>query len=219
MELGTFARCSSWCLSAKYKKIVDLVIHRNEYFIPGESVPGQWSWLRTIDHTLRELGLRRVMKARAANPSGQMRSFKAPAKPNFDAVEYFDTIDWALGPISEHPVIEVMLDPELRDLITTEVTPASLTSPATQKLWKDTWSWWPRLRKLIVDRNREMAKSVHASFLENWCRSSNQNVTSLTSPCDYCDVQIARYDNWSIYCINRVLKWIPHLDAYLPMLF
>ena len=65
------------------------------------------------------------MKARAANPSEQMRSFKAPAKPNFDAVEYFDMIDWALGLISELPVIEAMLDAKLGDLITTYIGDSS----------------------------------------------------------------------------------------------
>ena len=65
------------------------------------------------------------MKARAAgaDPSGQIRRFKDPAKLNFDAVEYFDMIDWAVCPISEPPVIKAMTDAELRDLITTEVTP------------------------------------------------------------------------------------------------
>ena len=62
------------------------------------------------------------MKARAANPSGQIRRFKVPAKLNFDAVEYFDMIDWAVCPISEPPIIKAMTDVELRDLITTEVT-------------------------------------------------------------------------------------------------
>jgi len=71
------------------------------------------------------MGLRQVMKARAegADPSGQIRRFKVPAKLNFDAVECFDMIDWAVCPISEPPVIKVMTDAELRDLITTEVTP------------------------------------------------------------------------------------------------
>ena len=63
------------------------------------------------------------MKARAADRSGQIRRFEVPAKLNFDAVEYFDMIDWADCPISETPVIKGMTDPELRELITTEVTP------------------------------------------------------------------------------------------------
>jgi len=65
------------------------------------------------------------MKARAAgaDPSGKIWTFKVLEKLNFDAVEYFDMIDWAVCPILEPPVIKAMTDAELRDLITTEVTP------------------------------------------------------------------------------------------------
>lgn len=64
------------------------------------------------------------MKARAAaDPSGQIQRFKVSAKLNFDAVEYFVVIDWAVCPISEPPVIKATADAELRDLITMEVTP------------------------------------------------------------------------------------------------
>src|SRR6218665_164222 len=86
-------------LSPKHKKIVDPVIHRNAYFAHPENL------LLAImtDHRphIRELGLRRVIKARAANHSGQIRRFKVPAKLNFDAMEYFDMTDWAVCPISE----------------------------------------------------------------------------------------------------------------------
>ena len=62
------------------------------------------------------LGLRRVMKARAAHPSGQVRRFKVPAKLNFDAVEY-DMIDWTVCPISEPLVFKAMTDAGLKDLV------------------------------------------------------------------------------------------------------
>jgi hypothetical protein len=80
-------------LSPKHKKIVDPVFHRNAYFAHPENL----LLAMMTDHRphIRELGLRRVMKARAAaeDPSGQIRRFKVPAKLNFDAVEYFDMID------------------------------------------------------------------------------------------------------------------------------
>jgi hypothetical protein len=109
-------------LSPKLKKIVEPVIHRNAYFAHPENL----LLAMMTDHRphIRELGLRRVMKARAeAHPNGQIRRFKVPAKLNFNAVEYFDMIDWAVCPISEPPVIKARTDAELRDLITTEVTP------------------------------------------------------------------------------------------------
>lgn len=64
------------------------------------------------------------MKARAEESSGQIRRFTVLAKLNFDAADYFDMIDWAVCPISEPPIIKAMTNAELRDLITTEVTPA-----------------------------------------------------------------------------------------------
>ena len=102
-------------------KIVDLVIHRNAYFAHPENL----LLAMMTDHRphIQELGLRRVMKARAAHPSGQIRKFKVPAKLNFDAVKYFKMIDWAVCPISERPVIKAMTEAELKDLITAEVTP------------------------------------------------------------------------------------------------
>jgi len=80
-------------LSPEVKKIVDSVIHRNAYF----AHPGNLLLAMMTDHRphIRELGLRRVMKARAAgaHPSGQTLRLKVPAKLNFYAVEYFDMID------------------------------------------------------------------------------------------------------------------------------
>lgn len=108
-------------LSPKHKKIVDPVIHRNAYFAHPENM----LLAMMTDHRphIRELGLRRVMKARAARPRGQIRRFKVPAKMNFDTVEYFDMIDWAVCPISEPPIIKAMTDAELREFITLEATP------------------------------------------------------------------------------------------------
>ena len=76
------------------------------------------------------------MKARAANPSGQIRRFKVPAKLNFDIMEYFDMIDWAVCPLSEPPFIKAMTDAELRDLITMKVAQTVIfpKSPATNRL-------------------------------------------------------------------------------------
>src|SRR6218665_479703 len=66
---------------------------------------------------IRELGLRRVMKSRAAHHIGQIRRFKVPAELHFNAVEYFDMIDWAVCPISEPPVLNAMTDAELKHLV------------------------------------------------------------------------------------------------------
>ena len=54
-----------------------------------------------------------MIHARATDLSRQVQRFKVLAKPNFDAVEYFDMIDRALCPISEPPVTKAMTDAEL----------------------------------------------------------------------------------------------------------
>ena len=95
-------------LSPKHKRIVDPVIHRNAYFAHPENM------LLAI---MTELGLRRVMKARAAHHSGKIRRFKVPAKLNFDAVEYFDMINWTVCPISEPLILKAMADAGLKDLV------------------------------------------------------------------------------------------------------
>src|SRR6218665_3506865 len=95
-------------LSPKPKRIVDPVIHRNAYFAHPENL--LLAMMTNHRQHIRELGLRRVMKARAAHHSGQIRRFKVPAKLNFDAVEYFDMIDWTVSPIYEPLVLKAMTD-------------------------------------------------------------------------------------------------------------
>ena len=53
---------------------------------------------------IQELGLRRVMKARVAKPSGKIRKYKVPANINFDAVavKYFELIKWEDLLITSH---------------------------------------------------------------------------------------------------------------------
>src|SRR6218665_90444 len=95
-------------LSPKHKRIVDPVIHRNACFAHPENL--LLAMMTNHRQHIRELGLRRVMKARAAHHSRQIRRFKVPAKLNLDAVEYFDMIDWTVCPISEPLVLEAMTD-------------------------------------------------------------------------------------------------------------
>src|SRR6218665_1838006 len=104
-------------LSPKHKRIVDPVIHRNAYFAHSENLLLAMMTNHRQHIHVRELGLLRVMKARAAHHSGQIRRFKVPAKHNFDAVEYFDMIDCTVCPSSEPLVLKVMTDAGLKDLV------------------------------------------------------------------------------------------------------
>jgi len=63
-------------LSPKHKKIVDPVIQRNAYFAHPENL----LLAMITDHRphIRELGLRRVMKARAADPMDKYGGSRFP---------------------------------------------------------------------------------------------------------------------------------------------
>ena len=108
-------------LSQEHKKIIDPVLHHNSFFAHPENI----ILAMITDHRphIRELGLRRVMKARAAKPSGKIRKFKVPANLNFDAAEYFELINRTDLSITEQPVFKTMMDTELQQFIVMGVTP------------------------------------------------------------------------------------------------
>ena len=113
-------------LSPKYRNIIDPVIHRNAYFAHPENI----LLAMITDHRphIRELGLRRIMKARAAKPNirTRTRTFKIPTNLNFNAGEYYEVIDWSELAITEPLVVNAMTDTELRQFIRMDETPAML---------------------------------------------------------------------------------------------
>ena len=62
-------------------------------------------------HT-RELGLRKMIKARAVKPSGKIRKFKVHTNLSFDAAKHFELINWTNLPIAEPPVLKTRTDTE-----------------------------------------------------------------------------------------------------------
>ena len=88
-------------LSQEHEQIIDPVLHRNSYFAHPENI----ILAMITDHRphIREQGLRRVMKARAATPNGKIRNFKVSANLGLDAVEYFKLINWTDLPITKPP--------------------------------------------------------------------------------------------------------------------
>ena len=107
-------------LSQEHKNIIDPVLHRNSYFAQPENI----ILAMMTDHRphIRELRLRRLMKARAAKASGKIQKFKVPANL-FDPVEYFKLINWTDLPIKQQPVLKIMTDAELQQFIVMDVTP------------------------------------------------------------------------------------------------
>ena len=120
---GHFHAIISWSryLSPKYRNIIDLVIHRNAYFAHPENI----LLAMITDHRLhiQELGLRRIMKARAAKPNIRTQRFKVPTNLNFNAGEHYEVIDWSELAITEPPVVNAMTDTELWQFIRMDETP------------------------------------------------------------------------------------------------
>ena len=102
------------------KAVVDVVIQRNGYFGHPENI--LLSMLTDERPHIRELGLRRIMRARASNTrlSG-VRCFEVPPL-NFDAEEYFDMIDWQKCVVTEPPVTKSISDEDLELLVRNEET-------------------------------------------------------------------------------------------------
>jgi len=77
---------------------------------------------------IRELGLRRIVRARARKQPGRgVRVFEVPPL-NFEANEYFELIDWHLCTIREPPALRSLSDFDLQRFIH-NVTTTAVTFP------------------------------------------------------------------------------------------
>ena len=103
------------------KTVVDPVIQRNGYFGHPENI--LLTMLTDERSAIRELGLRRIMRARASKTRLRgVRCFEVPTL-NFDAAEYIDMINWQNCVITEPPATKSLSDEELESLVRTPETP------------------------------------------------------------------------------------------------
>jgi len=72
--------------------------------------------------TIRELGMRRVLKARSEKYG--IRKFVIPTL-NFDAKNYIDLIDWQNADVTEPPLLEDISVDELEMLVASGETPVT----------------------------------------------------------------------------------------------
>jgi hypothetical protein len=108
-------------LPEELRAIVDQVIQRNGYFGHPENI--LLSMITDNRKHIRELGLRRIMRARASKQStNEVRIFKVPPF-NFDAKDYEELIDWQSCTVTEPPVIKSMSDEDLQGFINNGETP------------------------------------------------------------------------------------------------
>ena len=66
---------------------------------------------------IRELGLRRVLKARQTVSKGKgIRNFVTPTL-NFDAVDYTELIDWNVAKLSSPPLLRRVTNEEIHSFV------------------------------------------------------------------------------------------------------
>ena len=71
---------------------------------------------------MRELAMRRILKARKQPSTNKVRSFSVPVL-NFEATSYLEMIDWQTIPVTEPPVTREIDDNTLLRLIREDDTP------------------------------------------------------------------------------------------------
>jgi hypothetical protein len=126
--------CMSRYLPEELKVVIDPVIQRNAYFGHPENI--LLAMLTDERKHIRELGLRRILKARTivklpkrttkkrkSTKTTAIREFAIP-KLNFEATDYVDLINWQECNITEPPLTKHISDEDLKFLVGSgEATP------------------------------------------------------------------------------------------------
>ena len=104
-------------LSEDLKKVVFPVIERNAYFAHPENL--LMAMIFDERKHIRELGLRRVLKARQTKSKGKsIRNFIPPTL-NFEAHDYTEIIHWNTAKLSSPPLLRGVSNEEINSCITT----------------------------------------------------------------------------------------------------
>lgn len=101
-------------LKAENMKVVQNCLKTNGYFAHPENL--LLAMIADPRKHIRELGLRRIIAARARNKEKTVRRFEIPAI-NFSATEYVDLINWQNIRVTEPPLTKHLTDEDLRRLI------------------------------------------------------------------------------------------------------
>ena len=100
-------------LPAELKSVIDPVLKRNGFFAHPENI--LLTMITDERKHVRELGLRRILKARSQRTAG-VRKFTVPLL-NFDSSDYIDMIDWQSTEITEPPLIADVPDTVIVDFV------------------------------------------------------------------------------------------------------
>ncbi|KAK2577112.1 hypothetical protein KPH14_011880 [Odynerus spinipes] len=97
-------------LPENLKSVIDAVIERNSFFVHPENL--LVSMLFDTRSHIRELSLKRILKARENDVSARVRVFKIP-KLNFSAEDYIDIIVWNECQVTPPPILYKYSNEEL----------------------------------------------------------------------------------------------------------
>lgn len=100
-------------LSKELRDVIDPVLQRNGYFGHPENL--LLTMIADERQYIRELGLRRILKARAEKQT-VLREFVVP-KLNLDANEYFELINWQDTKITEPPLTADVPEADIRSFV------------------------------------------------------------------------------------------------------
>lgn len=101
-------------LSQNLLQVIDPVIERNAFFAHPENL--LLAMIVDESRYIRELGLRRIWKARSLMKGKPIRNFNTP-RINFVATDYTDMICWATCKLSPPPLLRRITDEEIKQLI------------------------------------------------------------------------------------------------------
>jgi len=100
-------------LPDELKQVIDPVLQRNGFFGHPENL--LLAMITDERKHVRELGLRRILKARSQTVAG-IRKFTV-SELNFDSSDYIELIDWQNTDITEPPLIADLADSVITDLV------------------------------------------------------------------------------------------------------
>lgn len=125
-------------LSSSRKKIIDPVIQRNGSCGHPENV--LLTMITDERPHIRELGLRRIMKARPHVSANKIHRFQVPPL-NLNATEYHGIVDWQTLTVTEPPVmVDMTTNWRTLFLLKFHHDSSSLVSLVIRRQRKDVWS-------------------------------------------------------------------------------
>lgn len=95
-------------------KVINPVIERNANFAHPETL--MLSMIIDERKHIRELGFRRILKARQSVETNGIRVFKPP-KINFEAKDYTEIIDWQSCSPTPPPLLQKVTDEEIKLIV------------------------------------------------------------------------------------------------------